>query len=122
MNSWLNLLLIRPLKTCILSLGLGTIFVTSVFWCEAIAQPAQIQSIQGKGKVQIQRKNRTNWDLGSVGKEIENGDQIYPDKGVKVRMRCLGKKDLVRVRPGVVSHINSICIKRAVRIKGMGDP
>ena len=75
MNRWK-----RPLTimTCLLSLILGA------GAAPAFSQTARIQSITGNGKVKIQRQNRTNWDLASPGKDFKDGDQIFPDSGMKV--------------------------------------
>jgi hypothetical protein len=85
-------------------------FVFGVAVLPVIAQPARIQSIEGEGKVKIQRQDRTNWDLAIVGKEIKEGDQIFPDKGMKVLVRCPNKTDPVRIKAGVPSGLGSICI------------
>jgi tetratricopeptide (TPR) repeat protein len=88
----------------------------------AIAQPARIYSIQGQGKVKIKRQHRTNWELAMVGKEIKNGDQIFPSKRMKVWVSCPNHRDPVRVRAGVASGISSICINLAIRRGAAGDP
>jgi Tetratricopeptide repeat len=103
-NQWNNW--VKPLTiVTILSgwtLGIGVV--------EAIAQSARIHSIQGQGKVKLQRQNRTSWDLIGVGKDIQEGDQIYPESKMKVWVRCPNQKDPVRVKAGVPSGIGSICI------------
>jgi Tetratricopeptide repeat len=97
------------IATCLLLLVLGE------GAAPAIAQTARIQSITGNGKVTIQRQNRTNWDLASPGKEFKEGDQILPDSGMKVLVRCPNQTDPVRVKAGVVSGIGSICIDWVAR-------
>lgn len=59
----------------------------------AIAQTARIHSIDGKGKVKVQREQRTDWIPVRPGTELYQGDQICPDKGLRVYVRCpdLGK-------------------------------
>jgi hypothetical protein len=111
MNYWVKLL---SITTVLLNsiLGIGVVCV--------IALPARIQSIRGKGKVKIQRQNRTNWDLVSVGKDIQEGDQIYPEKKMKVWVRCPNQIDPIRVKAGVVSGIGSICINRVVERDSAG--
>jgi Tetratricopeptide repeat len=81
----------------------------------AISPPAQIHSIKGNGKVKVQRKNRTTWDRVEAGKDLQDGDQIFPDKGMKVWVLCSNKRDPVLVKSGVVSGIGSICIFMATR-------
>jgi tetratricopeptide (TPR) repeat protein len=88
-------------------LGLGVV--------GAIALPARIHAIQGQGKVKLQRQNRTNWDSISIGKDIQEGDQIFPESKMKVWVRCPNQKDPVRVKAGVASGIRSICINWIAR-------
>ena len=106
MNRWK-----RPLTimTCLLSLILGA------GAAPAFSQTARIQSITGNGKVKIQRQNRTNWDLASPGKDFKDGDQIFPDSGMKVLVRCPSQTDPIRVKAGVVSGIGSICVNLVAR-------
>jgi hypothetical protein len=107
MNQWVKSIFIP-------SVLLGLLFV-EVNVGPAIAQTARIQRIQGKGKVKIQRKNRTTWELATPGKPINDGDQLFPDKGMTVMVHCPEQKDPVRVKTGVVSGIGSICINMIVR-------
>jgi hypothetical protein len=106
MNHWLKSIII---PTGLLSLMIGVDVVS------AVAQTARIQAIQGKGKVKIQRKNRTTWDVANPGKEMNDGDLLFPDKGTKVLVRCPGQTDPVRVKAGVVSGIGSICVNWIAR-------
>jgi Tetratricopeptide repeat len=101
MNHWSNPL---PITIGLLS------FVFGVAVLPVSAQTARIQSIQGTGKVEIQRQNWTTWRSASVGKEIKEGDQIRAEKGMKVLVRCPNKKEPVRVKAGVPVGLGSICI------------
>ncbi|TFI52250.1 tetratricopeptide repeat protein [Mastigocladus laminosus UU774] len=76
----------------------------------AIAQTARIQSISGTGKVKVQREKRTDWLPVRLATELHQGDQIFPDKGVRVYLQCPGVSNPVLVRVGVVSGLGSICI------------
>lgn len=79
----------------------------------AIAQTARIQSIAGKGKVRVQREKRTDWLPVRPATELYQGDQIFPDKGVRVYLQCPGVSTPVLVRTGVVSGMGSLCINWA---------
>ncbi|MBD2198585.1 MULTISPECIES: tetratricopeptide repeat protein [Calothrix] len=79
----------------------------------AIAQTARIQSIAGKGKVRVQREKRTDWLPVRPATELYQGDQIFPDKGVRVYLQCPGVGTPVLVRAGIVSGMGSLCIKWA---------
>ncbi|MGV0107563.1 Tetratricopeptide repeat protein [Nostoc sp. DSM 114160] len=79
----------------------------------AIAQTARIQSIAGKGKVRVQREKRTDWLPVRPATELYQGDQIFPDIGVRVYIQCPGVNNPVLVRAGVVSGMGSLCINWA---------
>jgi tetratricopeptide (TPR) repeat protein len=112
MKNWVKPLTIATILSG-WALGIGVV--------EAIALPARIHAIQGQGKVKLQRQNRTSWDLIGVGKDIREGDQIYPESKMKVWVRCPNQKDPVRVKAGVPSGIRSICINWIARnVRGSG--
>jgi hypothetical protein len=96
-------------KPLTITMGLLS-FVFGVGVIPVNAQTARVQAIQGTGKVKIQRQNRTTWDLAKIGKEVKEGDLIFPDKGMKVWVRCPNKTEPVRVKAGVPSGLGSICI------------
>jgi hypothetical protein len=112
MNQWLKSIFISSVL-----LGVFEVDIKAT-----IAQTARIQRIQGTGKVKIKRKNRTVWELASPGKTINDGDQLFPDKGMTVMVHCPARKDSVRAKAGVVSAIDSICINMIVRdVRGSLD-
>jgi hypothetical protein len=81
----------------------------------ASAQTASIHSISGKGRVRVQREKRTDWTPARQGTELRQGDQILPDRGVRIRVRCPNTQQPVLVKAGVPSGLGSICIKWATR-------
>jgi tetratricopeptide (TPR) repeat protein len=81
----------------------------------AIAQTARIDSVAGPGKVRIQRERRTEWTPARQGSELDQGDQILPDPGVTVTVRCPALPNPVLVRAGVVSGMRSICVSWTTR-------
>ena len=93
-----------------------TLIVAGIFSSgSTIAQTARIHSISGSGQVEIQREQRTNWIPARKGTDLNQGDQIFPDNGVTVFVRCPDVRDPVPVRAGVVSGMRSICIKWVTR-------
>jgi hypothetical protein len=74
------------------------------------AQTAKIYSISGTGKVRIQREKRTDWIPVRPATDLYQGDQILPDRGVKVYVRCPDWSKPVLVRTGVPSGMGSICL------------
>ncbi|MDK2411506.1 tetratricopeptide repeat protein [Aphanizomenon sp. PH219] len=74
-----------------------------------MAQTAKIQSISGTGKVRLQREKRTDWIPVRPATDLYQGDQILPDRGVKVYVRCPDWSKPVLVRTGVPSGMGSIC-------------
>ncbi|MEH2033524.1 MAG: tetratricopeptide repeat protein [Nostoc sp.] len=96
-------------KFTVLALALAIITLP----LSAIAQTARIQSIAGKGKVRVQREKRTDWLPVRPATELYQGDQIFPDIGVRVDLQCPGVSNPVVVRAGVVSGMGSLCINWA---------
>ncbi|MHC5917299.1 MAG: tetratricopeptide repeat protein [Nostoc sp.] len=96
-------------KFTVLALALAIITLP----LSAIAQTARIQSIAGKGKVRVQREKRTDWLPIRPATELYQGDQIFPDIGVRVDLQCPGVSNPVVVRAGVVSGMGSLCINWA---------
>ena len=79
------------------------------FPVSVMAQTAKIQSISGTGKVRLQREKRTDWIPVRPATDLYQGDQILPDRGVKVYVRCPDWSKPVLVRTGVPSGMGSIC-------------
>jgi hypothetical protein len=74
------------------------------------AQTAKIYSISGTGKVRIQREKRTDWIPVRPATDLYQGDQILPDRGVKVYVRCPDWSKPVLVKAGVPSGMGSVCL------------
>ncbi len=81
----------------------------------AIAQTAKIYSISGKGEVQVQREISTEWIPVKQGTNLYQGDQIFPNTGVQVYVRCPDWRQTVLVRAGVPSGMGSVCLNWANR-------
>lgn len=80
------------------------------------AQTASIYSISAtQGKVQVRREGRSNWTPARVGLELNRGDQIYPERGVTIRVRCPDHGQPVRVKAGVPSGLGSVCLNWSTR-------
>jgi hypothetical protein len=81
----------------------------------ANAQTASIHSITGKGRVRVQRERRTDWTPARTGTPLYQGDQLLPDRGVSILVRCPNAKQPVRVTTGVPSGLRKICLKWSTR-------
>lgn len=90
-------------------LALTLILAIVTFPKIAIAQIAIVEQIVGKGKVRIQRENRNYWTPVKQATKLYSGDQILPDKGMKVYLRCLDYSPRILVKAGVPSGLGSIC-------------
>ncbi|MBE9001080.1 tetratricopeptide repeat protein [Nostoc sp. LEGE 12447] len=79
-----------------------------------VAQTVRIHSISGQGKVRVQREKRTEWIPVRQYIDLYQGDQILPDRGVRVYVKCPPDyRNLVLVKAGVPSGLGSICISWA---------
>lgn len=86
------------------------VFVILALEPSALAQTARIHSISSNGRVRVQREKRRDWTPTRQGIELYQGDQIWPDKGVRVYVRCSDLSQPVLVKAGVPSGLGSICI------------
>jgi len=90
-----------------------TVFIVvlvTFFPVSVMAQTAKIYSISGTGKVRIQREKRTDWIPVRQAVDLDKGDQILPDRGVKVYVRCPDWSKPVLVKAGVPSGMGSVCL------------
>jgi type VI protein secretion system component Hcp len=98
------------IKLLIILVGVGLIGDTG-----AIAQTARIYSITG-GKVQIRRDRRKDWSSAGKGTELNEGDQIRPEKDARVVVACPPNSRKERVAAGVPSAIGgNICAGLVIR-------
>ncbi|XGW00850.1 MAG: tetratricopeptide repeat protein (plasmid) [Leptolyngbya sp. BL-A-14] len=74
------------------------------------AYTPRIKFDSGSGQVKLQRKNRTNWIPVSSGTEINDGDQILPDRGLTAKVKCIAQGEFVRVPSGKISTLSQVCI------------
>lgn len=86
-----------------------------IFDSSAIAQTARVYSISGNGKVIVQREKRTDWLPVREGTELYQGDQILPNRKVRVYIRCPDQGEPVPARAGVPSGLRSICVRWVYR-------
>jgi len=104
------------IKFTTLTLALAiTIFPWSAIAQTAKTYSAKIYSISGKGKVRVQREISTNWIPVNQATDLYQGDQILPDTGVQVYVRCPDLSKPVLVRAGVPSGLGSVCLSWANR-------
>ncbi|MDX2231425.1 MAG: hypothetical protein NW220_17450 [Leptolyngbyaceae cyanobacterium bins.349] len=96
------------------STGLTLVTLSLLLEVPAIAQTASVQSIDGTGKVRVQREKRSDWLPVRQGTTLYQGDQILPDRGVKVYVRCPDSNKTL-VRAGVPSGLGSICLRWSYR-------
>ncbi len=87
-----------------------------------LPRTARIQSITGKGKVRIDGESPPRRFFAGVRTELNKGDLIFPEKGVRVTILCPdGSRRSVNA--GVPSGLGTICLVwRTDATRGTQDP
>lgn len=87
-----------------------------------LPRTARIQSIIGKGKVRIDGESPPRKFMAGVRTELNKGDLIFPEKGVRVTILCPdGSRRSVSA--GVPSGLGTICLVwRTDATRGTQDP